>query len=115
MNRPAPFLRYLAPALLGLALAAPSAASELARGESAGMAFRVELLAEGLGVPWGMDFLAPQRLLVTQRDGRIHRLDLDSGRLTPIQGGPRVLASGQGGLLDVAVSPDGSDRRQTTV
>ena len=31
---------------------------------------RLELLFEGLGVPWGMTFVSPQQMLVTERQGR---------------------------------------------
>ncbi len=77
----------------------------LLRGESAGMRYRVEQVAAGLGVPWGLVLLDDGSLLLTERQGRVQRLDPESGWLTPIAGVPKVRVRGQGGLLDVAVPP----------
>jgi glucose/arabinose dehydrogenase len=56
--------------------------------------------------PWAMAFL-PNRpwALVTEKPGRIWQIDLTNGRKTPVSGVPPVAARGQGGLLDVAISP----------
>jgi glucose/arabinose dehydrogenase len=63
----------------------------------------VETVASGLDHPWGLAFLPDGRLLVTERPGRMRIVDR-SGALSPALGGvPRVAASGQGGLLDVAL------------
>ncbi len=44
-------------------------------------------------------------MLITERPGRMRTVD-SSGRLSkPLEGVPKVLARGQGGLLDVAVDP----------
>ena len=78
-------------------------------------ALKVETLASGLSHPWGMQFLGPRRLLVTERSGSMRLVtvpDAPSGtpgsaRLSaPISGVPKVSAQGQGGLLDVALAPD---------
>lgn len=65
----------------------------------------IEKWVEGLDVPWGLAFLNKTTALVTERSGRL-RLIKD-GKLVPdpIQNTPRVLAEGQGGLLDVAIDP----------
>lgn len=56
--------------------------------------------------PWAMDFLPGSNLgIVTEKTGRIWLVDLISGRKQPVAGVPRVLASGQGGLLDVRLAP----------
>ena len=68
--------------------------------------FQVEVIAEGLGVPWGMVFLNKEELLWTERPGRIKKIHLLTGKITPITGGPKVYAKGQGGLLDVALHPE---------
>ncbi len=68
--------------------------------------FIVEELARGLGVPWGMSFVAADRLLLTERTGRVKLLHLGDLSIVPIDGAPRVVAEGQGGLLDVAVGPE---------
>ena len=62
--------------------------------------------AKGLVHPWGMAFLPDGRLLVTERPGRM-RLIAKDGQLSPPLGNvPAVYASGQGGLLDVALAPN---------
>jgi glucose/arabinose dehydrogenase len=66
----------------------------------------LELLAEGLAVPWGMSFLSPGQLLITIRSGKAFILSLPSKKLLPLTGLPGVYAAGQGGLLDVAAHPD---------
>lgn len=65
----------------------------------------VEEVANGLGVIWGMTFIGVNELLFTERDGKIGKFLVDTGRKIPIQGGPKVFAEGQGGLLDVAIPP----------
>ncbi len=66
----------------------------------------IETLAEGLDHPWGMAFLPDGRLLVTERAGRLRILGTDNKLSPPLAGVPEVYASGQGGLLDVALDPD---------
>ncbi|MDR7554811.1 MAG: PQQ-dependent sugar dehydrogenase [Armatimonadota bacterium] len=66
---------------------------------------RVVTVAEGLERPWGLVFLPDRRILVTERPGRLRIVD-GNGRLSaPLAGVPQVLAQGQGGLLDVELSP----------
>ena len=67
--------------------------------------FRVETFATGLGVPWGLAFLPDGRLLVTEREGRLRIIGTDGAVSPPIDGVPKVLAKGQGGLMDVALHP----------
>jgi glucose/arabinose dehydrogenase len=69
------------------------------------MRYRVDELVSGLGVVWGMAFLSPNALLLTERDGRVYRLELTKSRKIEIGGAPEVWNEGQGGLLDVAVPP----------
>jgi len=63
-------------------------------------------VAEGLEHPWGMAFLPDGRMLVTERSGRLRLVSPDGGISPPLKGVPAVRAAGQGGLLDVALSPD---------
>ncbi|MBC8257583.1 MAG: PQQ-dependent sugar dehydrogenase [SAR324 cluster bacterium] len=72
---------------------------------SKGVPFQLNKVADGLGVPWGMVFIGPDQILFTERNGKIGILDTVSGVITRITGGPKVMYSGQGGLLDVAVPP----------
>ena len=68
--------------------------------------FKVEILAEDLGVPWGMVFINNKELLWTERDGAIKKIYIPTGQITQITGGPEVYFDGQGGLLDVALHPN---------
>jgi aldose sugar dehydrogenase len=66
---------------------------------------RVETVASGLVHPWGFAFLPDGRIIVTERGGNVRVAGRD-GRLTPpLRGAPAVAASGQGGMLDVALDP----------
>jgi glucose/arabinose dehydrogenase len=69
------------------------------------MTFQVEEVFAGSGVIWGLAFTAPEELLFTQKDGKIQKIDLPTGTITRVRGGPQVWLRGQGGLLDVAVPP----------
>ena len=66
---------------------------------------RVEVVAVGLEHPWALEFLPDGRMLVTERPGRLRIVSMDGTISAPIAGVPAVSASGQGGLLDVAVDP----------
>jgi glucose/arabinose dehydrogenase len=65
---------------------------------------QAETVADGLENPWGLAFLPDGGAIVTERDARMRILS--GGKLSePVAGVPQVAASGQGGLLDVALSP----------
>ncbi len=66
----------------------------------------IEELARGLGVPWGLVFISAERLLFTERAGRVGTLSLEDGSVRYLSGAPAVHAAGQGGLMDVAVPAD---------
>src|SRR5438270_13663330 len=72
--------------------------------QSEGQAVRVVKLVEGLDHPWSLAFLPDGRMLVTERSGRLNLLSPGFKR-SNIEGVPRVAASGQGGLLEVALHP----------
>lgn len=71
----------------------------------------VEVFARGLVHPWGIAFLPDGRMLVTERPGRLRLVGADGKVSPPLKGVPKVYAKGQGGLLDVAVSPDFPESR----
>ena len=68
-------------------------------------ALRVETVAEGLANPWGLAILPDGRMLVTERPGRLRLVSTDGKLSAPLAGVPAVYATGQGGLLDVAIDP----------
>lgn len=65
-----------------------------------------ETVAEGLPHLWAMEFLPDGRMLVTAKQGAMHIISEEGQAGPAINGVPKVLASGQGGLLDVALAPD---------
>jgi glucose/arabinose dehydrogenase len=68
-------------------------------------------VAKGLEHPWGLAFLPDGRMLVTERPGRLRLVSRTGALSEPLSGVPKVRAGGQGGLLDVALSPGfASDR-----
>lgn len=72
----------------------------------------VEELAAGLAHPWALVFLpGGERMLVTERPGRLRIWSASGGLSEPLSGLPEVYASGQGGLLDAALSPGFADDR----
>jgi glucose/arabinose dehydrogenase len=71
---------------------------------------RVSTLTAGLSHPWSLAFLPDGRMLVTERAGRLRIIGKDF-KLDPqpVGGVPAVAATGQGGLLDVALHPKFAD------
>ena len=67
---------------------------------------KVETVATGLSHPWGLAFLPDGRMLVTERSGTLRLVSKDGKLSEPLSGVPKVVAAGQGGLLDVAIDPD---------
>lgn len=61
--------------------------------------------------PWGLTQLPDGRLLVTESAGQMRIVTTDGAISGPITGFPQVSASGQGGLLDVAIDPDFATNR----
>jgi glucose/arabinose dehydrogenase len=73
---------------------------------AAAPATTVTTIARGLEHPWAVAFLPDGRFLVTERPGRMRVIEADGTVGAPVSGVPTVFASGQGGLLDVVLSPD---------
>ena len=76
-----------------------------APGQSSNVAIETEIVARGLDHPWAIAFLPDGRMLVTERAGRLRVSGRDGAIAPPVQGLPAVDARGQGGLLDVKLSP----------
>jgi len=70
--------------------------------------YKVEtVIAGGLKTPWSLAFLPDGHRLVTERSGALRIIDADGNLLPdPVKETPRAIELGQGGMLDVAVSPD---------
>jgi len=66
---------------------------------------RATIFAKGLEHPWGLAFLPDGSMLVTERAGRLRLIDKHGNTGKPFAGVPQAQVTGQGGLLDVAISP----------
>lgn len=69
------------------------------------VAFEVVVVAKGLSKPWAVEPLPGGDLLVTEKPGQLRIVSAAGVVGEPIAGVPTVDARGQGGLLDVALSP----------
>lgn len=74
------------------------------------MTIRLDAVAEGMDVPWGIAFLPGNELLVTDRNGKLYRVKGDKSK-EEISGVPEVLSQGQGGLMDVITDPKFSSNK----
>jgi aldose sugar dehydrogenase len=66
-----------------------------------------ETILTGYQIIWGMDFLPGGDLIFGEKRGKLYRKINET--VTEISGFPKVLSSGQGGLLDIKVHPDYSN------
>ncbi|MFT6287631.1 MAG: glucose/arabinose dehydrogenase [Alcanivorax sp.] len=73
--------------------------------QARGLEVTVRAVAQDLELPWDMAFINDVEFLVTEKPGRLSRINLSSGVSTLIQGVPEVAFKGQGGLLGVALHP----------
>ncbi|MGZ8781411.1 MAG: PQQ-dependent sugar dehydrogenase [Thermoanaerobaculia bacterium] len=80
-------------------------------GATTNTAFDVVVVAKGLNSPWAVEPLPGGDLLVTEKPGTMRIVSASGTVGEPITGVPAVDDRGQGGLLDVALSPTfGTDR-----
>ena len=85
-------------------LLAQAAAEQQFRSEEGTLT--VSTLADGLRNPWALAFLPGGKdMLVTERAGNLRVVNAEGKVGPPISGVPKVWAEGQGGLLDVVLSP----------
>jgi glucose/arabinose dehydrogenase len=100
-------LRTLAFALPVAALVFAAVAAERKSVQSEKHAFNVVTIAEGLQNPWSIAWLPDGRMLVTERAGRLRIVSKDL-KLDPkpVEGLPKIVVGGQGGLFEVAPHPD---------
>lgn len=66
--------------------------------------YTYETIVDGIDIPWGLDFISENDLLVTEKSGILYRVV--DGQKTPVTGIPEIYIRGQGGLLDIALHPD---------
>lgn len=102
MTLPKPSTKLLAALLLTMATAGSAQAKTF---HTDLVTVKSETLADGLDHPWGLDFLPDGGAVLTERPGRL-RIFEDGKLSDPLPGAPKVLAGGQGGLLDVVLAKD---------
>lgn len=73
--------------------------------KSKGTTVKLETVIEGLESPWGLVSMPDGNLLVTDRKGDLWKVSPDKSKIK-ISGIPKVLAVGQGGLLEVKLHPN---------
>jgi len=67
--------------------------------------FRVNTLVRGLDHPWSLAFLPGGDMLITERPGRLLRVNGETLQTRTVRGLPAISPTGQGGLLDVVPHP----------
>ncbi len=70
---------------------------------------RLQAITSDLDHPWGLAYLPDNRFLVTERSGLLRIVSANGTLSDPISGLPEIIAEGQGGLLDIALSPNFSE------
>lgn len=68
-------------------------------------------VAQDLELPWAMAFINRDEFLVTEKTGRLTRINVHTGAGTAITNLPEVAFRGQGGLLGVALHPQFANNR----
>ncbi len=86
--------------------ARPNGPKTIAVEKSAQADFEIVEIITGLDIPWGLAFLPGGEALITERSGGLVRVNIKTGEKTAIAGVPKVFTNNQGGLLDVALSPN---------
>ena len=72
---------------------------------SSGQQLRIEPVATNLRTIWDMVWAPDGEMWVTERGGRVSRIDVATGRVTPV-GEIDVLERGESGLMGMAFHPD---------
>lgn len=66
-----------------------------------------EVVMEGLGQIWAIDFIPDTTIiLATENSGKLFLIDSETKEVSEVFGVPTVDSRGQGGLLDIAISPN---------
>lgn len=78
---------------------------------AAASGFEKTTVVEGLEHPWSIAWLPDGAMLITERPGRLRIVRNGTIDPTAISGVPEVLATGQGGLMDVSLHPNFAQNR----
>jgi glucose/arabinose dehydrogenase len=71
-----------------------------------------EIVVRGLEHPWAIASIDGGSMLVTERPGRIRVIHADGKLGPPLEGVPKVVAEGQGGMLDIITDSDFAHNRR---
>ena len=63
--------------------------------------FQLEEISKGLNYPWGMTFIDEENFLITEKNGRLLKINISNGEQIEISHDLNILTGSQGGLLDV--------------
>ncbi|MFA4931122.1 MAG: PQQ-dependent sugar dehydrogenase [Patescibacteria group bacterium] len=81
------------------------------QGEVAVVEYRVEEVARGLFVPWSIVFTSAERMLVTERDGKVRQVINDVLQDAPLHVFSEVSALEEEGLMGMTLDPDYENNR----
>ncbi len=65
--------------------------------------YKIKKIGEGFTHPWGISKFSSNEVLITERGGKLYKVNFITGTKNRIKNIPKVYAEGQGGLLDVLV------------
>ena len=68
--------------------------------------FKLEEISEDFNYPWGMTFIDDENILITEKKGKLFKVNLNSKLKEEINHNLKIIAIGQGGLLDVLYHED---------
>lgn len=97
---------------LPLLAALPGLAAAQETEQAKACTLTAETRVADLDHPWGVTFLPDGKAVITERAGSLWLADPRNGKKNAIAGAPKVMAAGQGGLLDVAAHPDFTRNRR---
>lgn len=70
------------------------------------LSYEIEQVAAGLTVPWSIVFTGPDRMLVSERPGRIRVIEKGILRKTPLYTFQKVSSKAEEGLMGLALHPE---------
>lgn len=73
--------------------------------------FIAEPVVEGFKFPWDLHFIDAEHILLTEKPGRLWRINVRTGEQFAVSGVPDSVMYGQGGLLGVVAHPDFAENR----
>lgn len=68
--------------------------------------FKLQKIASDLGIVWGMTFIGQNRILATNKEGKFFIVNTATKKIEFLEHSLKIKVKGQGGLLDVKVSPN---------